>query len=214
MEENLEQEPIQELDKQMKVDEISKDNRSKGVYKILIFVSIISIIVIAGVIVWFFTFKSGESYVILGTDIEINTTSNQLLYDTQEELLQYFGEEYSQYYTFAIVEETSSEYELYGTLINKSEVGEEYDINSLVQTDRDYVASILGEEITSQVSDIKLGEKDFKTYNYKDSNEVSGEYIVVIYIADVGEQYLLIESYADNDYEPTKINDIMFELFK
>lgn len=201
-----------ETDEQNKIDRVCNVNYNKGSYKGLICVIIVAIII--GVITSILTTPTGESYVIAGTDIQINTTNAQFLYDTKEELVQYFGEEYAYYYTFAVVEKTSSKYELYGTLINKSEIGEEYDINLLVQTDRDYVASILGEEITSQVSDIKLGEKDFKTYNYKDSNETSGEYIVAIYIADVGEQYLLIEFYADSDVEVTGANDIMTELFK
>lgn len=225
MEENVEQEAIEEpkqevkekycydeTDEQIKIDKVYNVNHNKGAYKTLICVIIVAIIV--GVISSLLTTPTVETYVISGTDIEINTTSDQLLYDTKEELIQYFGEEYAYYYTFAIVEKDSSEYELYGTLINKSELGEEYDLNSLIQADRDYVAGILGEEITSQVSEIKLGEKDFKTYNYKDSKETSGEYIVAIYIADVGEQYLLIEGYADSDLEVTKVNNIMTELFK
>lgn len=201
-----------ETDEQIKIDKVCNVNYNKGSYKTLICIIIVAIIV--GAIASILATPTGETYVISGTDIEINTTSDQFLYDTEEELLQYFGAEYAYYYTFAVSDKINNEYELYGTLINKSDIGEEYDINSLVQADRDYVASVLGEENTSQVSEIKLGEKDFKTYNYKDSNETSGEYIVAIYIADVGEQYLLIEFYADSDLEVTKANNIMTELFK
>ena len=200
------------IEQEGKKDKVDNVKRKKGLWKILIIVIIMAIIV--GAIVWFVITSKGEKGIIQGTDMQINTTRDQILYDTEEELLQYLGEEYAYYYTFAVIEKDSSEYEIYGTLIDKSEIGEEYDINSLVKTDRDYVASILGEENTSQVSDLKLGEKDFKTYNYKDSDETSDKYMVAIYVADIGDKYLLIEFYANVDFEATRVNDIMNKLFK
>lgn len=199
-------------DEQIKIDKVCNLNYNKGSYKTLICVIILAIIV--GVVASNLTTPSGENYVIPSTEIEISTTNNQFLYNTEEELLQLFGEEYAGYYNFAIIEKSSGEYELYGTLINKAELGEEYDINSFVQTDRDYVASILGENITSQVLEIKLGETNFKTYNYKAPNQTNGEYIIVVYIADIGDQFLLIDFNADSNFGVTKANEVMGKLFK
>ena len=201
-----------ETDEKEKIDKACNVNYNKGSNKILICVIIIAIIV--GVIASDLTAPSGEHYTIPGTEIEISTTNDQFLYDTKEELLQIFGEEYAGYYTFAILEKANRGYELYGTLMNKSELGEEYDINSFVQTDRDYVATILGEEITSQVSELKQGKINFKTYNYKNLNKSGEQFIVVVYIADVGEQYLVIDFNADSDFEVRKADEIMKRLFK
>lgn len=206
-----------ETDEQTKIDKACNVNNSKGASKT--FGLIIIIAVVVGIVASAITMGLGEKYTIPETDIELNISNSQILYSTEEELTEYFGEQYAQYYNFAILddidlESANSEYEIYGTLINKSDVGEEYDINKIVQSDRDYIAAYWGEEVTSKVSDIKLGEKDFKTYSYKYSNQSGSEFLAVIYLCETSDKYLWIDLYADSSFEVTRANEIMNELFK
>lgn len=206
-----------ETDEQVKINKVCDTGNSKSSTKTL--VGIIMVAVIVAIVSATVIMGAGEKYTIPETDIELSISNSQILFSTEEELTEYFGEEYAQYYTFAIVdnidlESVNREYEIYGTLINKSDVGEEYDLNSLVQSDRDYIAAYWGEEGTSQVSDIKLGEKDFKTYNYKYINQSGSEFRAIIYLCEDGEKYLWIDLYADGSFEVTRANDIMTKLFK
>ena len=201
-----------ETDEQKKIDNVAKVNYDKGSFKTLIWIIIIAVIV--GVLAASLTKPSGESFVIPNTDIEIKTTSDQFLYDTKEEIAQYFGEEYANYYAFVVLDGVNNEYEIYGAIGSKTEIGEEYDVNSLIQADRDYIATYWGEENTTQPLDIKLGENNFKTYNYKYSNEAGNQYMAVIYLGETSDQYLWLDFYADSDFETTRANEIMNELFK
>lgn len=206
-----------ETDEQAKINKICSIDNSNGSTKTLL--GIIMLAIIVALVATTIIMGTGEKYTIPETDIELNISNSQMLCGTKEELAELFGEQYAEYYTFAILdnidlESANSEYEIYGTLINKSDVGEEYDLNSLVQSDRDYIAAYWGEEGTSQVSDIKLGEKDFKTYSYKYLNQSGSEFSGVIYLCETGDKYLWIDLYADGSFEVTKANDIMTKLFK
>ena len=199
------------------MEEQTKENQKKDSTKTLL--GIIMLAIIVALVATTIIMGTGEKYTIPETDIELNISNSQMLCGTKEELAELFGEQYAEYYTFAILdnidlESANSEYEIYGTLINKSDVGEEYNLNSLVQSDRDYIAAYWGEEGTSQVSDIKLGEKDFKTYSYKYLNQSGSEFSGVIYLCETGDKYLWIDLYADGSFEVTKANEIMTKLFK
>lgn len=198
-------------------EEQTKENKKKDSTKL--FLGIVMVAIIVAMIAYAVIMGIGEKYTIPETDIELSISSSQLLCGTKEELIEVFGEQYAEYYTFAILENislenTKSEYEIYGTLINKSDVEEEYDFNSLVQSDRDYIATYWGEEGTSQVSDIKLGNRDFKTYSYKYTNQSGSKFRAVIYLCEVGDKYLWIDLYADGSFEDTRANAIMSKLFE
>lgn len=206
-----------ETDEQVKINKICSIDNTNGSTGTLLGIIIAALLI--SLIATTIIMGTGEKYTIPETDLELNISNSQILYSTQEELTEYFGAEYAQYYKFAILdnvdlESANSEYEIYGTLINKSDVGEEYDINKIVQSDREYIAAYWGEEATSQVSDIKLGEKDFKTYSYKYSNQSGSSFLAAIYLCETSDKYLWIDLYADASFEVTKANEIMTKLFK
>lgn len=204
-----------ETDEQIKIEKACNFVNEKGKSKTFLWILIIAVII--GIVAPIVMNNLGEIYTIPETDIEIHVSNSQLLCRNKEEIAQFFGEAYAQYYNFAILdneEASKSEYEIYGTILNKLDIEEENDLNTLVKSDRDYVASYWGEEKTSQVSDIKLGAKDFKTYSYKYSNQAGSEFRAIIYLCETQDKYLWIDLYADGSFEVTRANDIMRDLFK
>ena len=200
-----------ETDETTKIENVKKiRNRYISPIKIIITILVIAIIAVAIV------FYMETTYTVTGTNIKLNIDPlTQELYGTTEEISEGIGSTAAQYYTF-IIEEKNEKYEISGQLISKStyEETEVYDIDSAIQQDRDYFATLFGEDETSAIEDKELGGKTFKSYHYNYISNTDKECKSQVYLYELEESYLWIEARSLKDVDMTEIDQVIENLFK
>lgn len=207
---------IDEQSKLLNAGNINHNNKSSKTLAI-----IVVIIIVIGIIIAILG-SIGEEYKVPNTDITLTTLSEQAIYTTKEELSEIFGEDYAEYYDFAILDEVNNKYEIYGTIMDKSNIDEDYDANTLIQADREYIVQNWGEENVSKLSDKEMGGKVFKSYDYKyktqntDENGeiIENEYIAVIYLCETNGKFVWIDCYTDLDFEVSKMDEVINKIIK
>ena len=66
----------------------------------------------------------------------------------------------------------------------------------------------------SEISDIKFGNTEFKTYYYHYNGNNNARYLAVVYLHEAKENYLWIFAYADTGVEVEKINKELENMLK
>ena len=95
--------------------------------------------------------------------------------------------------------------------LDKSEI---YDIDSVIQQDRDYFAALFGEDETSEVEDKELAGKSFKYYYYYYISSTDKECKSQVYLYEAEEKYLWIEARSLKDVDMMEIEEVIEKLFK
>jgi len=192
--------------------EIFEDVGNKKIRRIPLKVKIISLVVIIiGIIVAAIIIKINKGNILTGTDIKLNVSKAQILYDTDEEITEEFGAETAAAYDFIIKDKEANKYDIYAQTIPKtSYIG--YDFATIMQEDRDYYAQYFGEDIMSEVFDKDFNNKEFKCYTYTYGNEIKYRAYIYLYNTDV--HYIWLNLYTDYDVDMEQADNIIMNLFK
>lgn len=169
---------------------------------------ILFIVIIAAVIIGVMDSNSERKVTLPNTATQVTLTSDLYIYDTYEEIASMFGEEYARYYDFAVWD-NKQEAEIYGIIVNKEDIEEEYTLQELVENDR-----VFAEKNYNDVSEIKdrtMGKTQFKSYTYSYGSDVT--YLGNLFITDLGDAYLYVDCYTDLGNQ-AKIDEMMNTLFK
>jgi hypothetical protein len=145
---------------------------------------------------------------IPNTNIEMKISSDLRIYDTKQKIKEKFGEDYSEYYDFAILDK-DSQVEVYGVTMKKSDITGEYTLQEIAENNKTF-ADTNYKEVTP-IETKKLGKVEFKYYTYQYGEETT--YLGNLYVADTGDRYLFIDCYADLGNQ-SKIDSVMKTLFK
>jgi len=193
-------------------ENLEKTKNKKVLPKVI---TIIIILIIIAVAVYFYIDKriNDNIYTIPSTNIQLEIADSQKLYSTKEEITNAFGATAAQYYNFAIQDAEADKYDIYGQVLPLSQY-KDYEFAEIMKEDRDYIAKYMGEEVTSQVEDKKIEEKDLKAYNYTYKGNDGNQYRAIIYLYKAEKQYLWINIYSDLDVELTQIDTIVENLLK
>jgi len=205
-----------ENDQENKIENASKINSKykllktiKFVFKLIITATILAAIT-TGIII-LVKLNTKTHYKISNTDIILNVNSYKNLYGTEEEIAKEFGEKIALSYDFIITDKAET-YEMEGIVVDKKYY-EGTDINAIIQADREYCLQFTNEEM-SEISDIKFGNKEFKTYYYHYNGKNNERYLAVVYLHESEENYLWIFAYADTGVEVEKINKELENMLK
>lgn len=162
---------------------------------IMITIVLIILIVGIGLVTENILSKMERQVTIPNTSLEIRIDgSQQKIYGTTEKIAEEFGSELAQYYDVIIEGTGEKAYLLYGQILNKTKL-EGYDATQIIQANRDYDASYYSEEMTSEVLDKKLGDKNIKSYTIKYKNSEEQIYTGIRYLYEGKDQYLWLEAY-------------------
>ena len=198
-----------ELNKIENAVKINSKYKSRKKIKIsLILISILSIIavVVAGII-WY----ESQFYIIPNTNIKLKIIDTQDLFGTPEEIMSEFGEKFSEYYDF-IVMDKEEQYEIEAKLIDKSYYTD-VNIDTIIQTDREYCAQITNEEM-SDILEMTFANKKFRSYYYNYNGQNNQRYLAVVYLHETENGYLWVFAYANSGIKASDIDEIMKNLIK
>ncbi len=183
-----------EAKEQKRIEKLAKKKAKRSpVKKCIAAIILILIVALAAMIGYVYI---STDYVIPNTNLRLNIKDSQTLYGTKESIIAEFGEDTSEYYDFIIMEENSGNSGIFGQIIEKTKDHEGYNATSIMKADRDYYASYIGEEATSEVTDKNIGLfKTFKSYNYTYEGTDKLIYRDVIYLYEAEKYYIFINVY-------------------
>ena len=181
-------------------------NAKTGIITVVIVLVVVFAVVIIGAIAS--NANSSKKVTIPNTNISMHLSNDLRIYDTEEKIKEKFGEDYADYYDFAILDK-DNQVEVYGFTAKKSTITGQPSAQELAEQNKTFADQNYTN--VTPITTKKIGKIEFKhyTYNYGETTTYLGN----LYIAEIEDKYLYIDCYADLGNQ-AKIDEVMNTLFK